>query len=263
MDIIKTSNNVAINDSLIDTQVATAKQYPRDLQAVTNDATVMATLDPETAQMCKYAVPRGGDLITGPSVHLAKIIASNWGNMRIESRVTDTTDTHIVSEAVCFDLEKNVAVKVQVMRKITNKYGKKFNDDLITVTGNAANSIALRNAVFSVIPKAITDKIYRACETVIKQGSGNKTLSQRITGAINYFKTTHNISQAQIFDLFSVSKKSEMTDEHLSSLLAINQAIVDGDTTPQQAFALTVEDKKKQIKENKDSKDNAPRIDLP
>lgn len=262
MDIIKTSNNVAINDSLIDTQVATAKQFPRELKTVVDNSIFMATMDSETAQSCKYAVPRGGKFITGPSVHLAKLIVSEWGNMRIETRVTGTTDTHVISEAVCFDLEKNVAVKVEVRRKITDKIGRKFNDDLITVTGNAANSIALRNAVFSVIPKAVTDKIYKACEAKVLQGDTNVTLSDRLDNAIKFFADTHKVTKKQIFDLFSVTKKSQMTDEHLSALLAISQAIKDGDTTPQQAFSLTVEDKKKQIKDNKDN-NNAPKVELP
>lgn len=37
---------------------------------------------------------------------------------------------------------------------------------MITVTGNAANSIAYRNAVFAVIPKAITDRIYYAAQSL-------------------------------------------------------------------------------------------------
>lgn len=256
MDIIKTSNEIAIQDSLIDSQIATAKQFPRELKTVVDNSIFMATMDSETAQSCKYAVPRGGKFITGPSVHLAKLIVSEWGNMRIEARITGTTDTHVISEAVCFDLEKNVAVKVEVRRKITDKYGKRFNEDLITVTGNAANSIALRNAVFSVIPKAVTDRIYKACEAKVLQGDTNVTLSTRLDGAIKFFADTHKVTKKQIFDLFSVTKKSQMTDEHLSALLAISQAIKDGDTTPQQAFSITVEDKKAAMK-------NTPKIDMP
>ena len=71
----------------VDSQVATAKQYPRNIRRSIDNSIVMATMDNETAQSCGYALPRGGKPITGPSVHLAKIIVSNWGNMRTEAKV--------------------------------------------------------------------------------------------------------------------------------------------------------------------------------
>ena len=75
----------ALERANVDTQVATAKKYPRDMRRSLDDSIVMATLDKETAQSCGYALPRGNKPITGPSVHLAKIIVSNWGNMRTEA----------------------------------------------------------------------------------------------------------------------------------------------------------------------------------
>lgn len=69
----------ALERANVDTQVATAKKYPRDMRRSLDDSIVMATLDKETAQSCGYALPRGNKPITGPSVHLAKIIVSNWG----------------------------------------------------------------------------------------------------------------------------------------------------------------------------------------
>jgi len=105
-------------------------------------------MDVETAQSMGYALQRGGKPITGPSVHLAKLVVSNWGNMRTEAKVVEVTDKEVVSRGIAWDLEANTASSFEVRRKITDKYGKRFNDDMITVTGNAANSIAYRNAVF-------------------------------------------------------------------------------------------------------------------
>ena len=64
----------AIERANIDSQVSTAKQYPRDIRRSIDNSIVIATMNQETAQSCGYALPRGGKLITGPSVHLAKII---------------------------------------------------------------------------------------------------------------------------------------------------------------------------------------------
>ena len=62
-------------------------------------------MNQETAQSCSYALPRGGKPITGPSVHLAKIIVSNWGNMRTEAKVVQITDKQVISRGTCWDLE--------------------------------------------------------------------------------------------------------------------------------------------------------------
>src|SRR5690606_31811600 len=95
----------------IDVQIATAKHYPRNIKRSTENALAIATMDKQTAETCTYAVPRGGKKITGPSVHLARILAQTWGNLRIEAKVVDISATQLTSEAVCFDLETNLAIK--------------------------------------------------------------------------------------------------------------------------------------------------------
>ena len=64
----------------VDAQVSTAKRYPRNISRAVDNSIALATLDNETAQSMGYALPRGGKPITGPSVHLAKLVVSNWGN---------------------------------------------------------------------------------------------------------------------------------------------------------------------------------------
>src|SRR5687768_2800228 len=113
----------------IDTQIATAKMYPRNIKRSTENALAIVTMDRETAQTCTYSVPRGGKAITGPSVHLAKILAQVWGNMRVDAKVVSIDATTVTSESVCFDLENNLAIKAQVKRSIMGKFGR-FNDDM-------------------------------------------------------------------------------------------------------------------------------------
>ena len=74
----------AINRSEVDMQIATAKQYPRDLPTVLNKIETYATMDTETAEDCFYALRRQGadgeaQAIEGLSVRMAEIIASAWG----------------------------------------------------------------------------------------------------------------------------------------------------------------------------------------
>ena len=64
---------VAVARAEIDTQIATARAYPRSLKRFRETATTMATLDEKTAASCFYALPRGGKSIMGPSARLAEI----------------------------------------------------------------------------------------------------------------------------------------------------------------------------------------------
>lgn len=109
----------------IDIQVSTAKQYPRSISRCANNAVAIATMDKETAQSCGYALPRGGKPITGPSVHLAKIIAQQYGNLRAEAKVVEITDRQVVSRGTAWDLENNYAVSFEVRRSIVGKGGNR------------------------------------------------------------------------------------------------------------------------------------------
>ena len=191
----------AVEKANVDSQVATAKAYPRVLKRSIENSIVMATMDYETAQSCGYALPRGGKPITGPSVHLAKIIVSNFGNMRTEAKVVQITDKQIISRGTCWDLENNVASAFEVRRSIVGKGGQRFSDDMITLTGNAANSIAYRNAVFAVIPKAITDKVYKAAQGMITGDlSDEAKMIKRRKAAIDAF-SEYAITEEEVVKL--------------------------------------------------------------
>lgn len=216
----------------VDSQVATAKQYPRNITRSINNSIAMATMDNETAQSCGYALPRGGKPITGPSVHLAKIIVSNWGNMRTEAKVVQITDKQIVSRGIAWDLETNVASAFEVRRSIVDKNGKRYSDDMITVTGNAANSIAYRNAVFSVIPKAVVDKIYNSSKKFITGDlTDEEKLIKRRTDAIKYFNDEWGITEEEVIKICGKQTVNQIKSDELALLIGITQSLKDGDTT--------------------------------
>lgn len=237
----------ALERANVDSQVATAKQYPRNIRRSIDNSMVMATMDAETAQSCGYALPRGGKPVTGPSVHLAKIIVSNWGNMRTEAKVVQITDKQIISRGTAWDLETNVASAFEVRRSIVDKHGKRYSDDMITVTGNAANSIAYRNAVFAVIPKAVVDKVYKAAQKAITGDlSDEEKLIKRRSEAINYFNDIWGISEEEVVKLCGKQTVNQIRAEEIALLLGMAQSLKDGDTS--------VEELMKPICESKEAK---------
>lgn len=236
----------AVERANVDSQVATAKRYPRDIRRSIDNSVVMATMNQETAQSCNYALPRGGKPITGPSVHLAKIIVSNWGNMRTEAKVVQITDKQVISRGTCWDLETNVASAFEVRRSIIGKNGQRFSDDMITVTGNAANSIAYRNAVFAVIPKAITDRVYYAAQKFITGdlSDSDKLLKVR-TGVLNNFKNNYGITEEEVVKMCGKQTVNQIGADEISMLMGTIQALKDGDTT--------VDELMKSIRESKEA----------
>jgi len=240
----------AVERANVDSQVATAKRYPRDIRRSIDNSVVMATMNQETAQSCSYALPRGGKPITGPSVHLAKIVVSNWGNMRTEAKVVQITDKQVISRGTCWDLETNVASAFEVRRSIIGKNGQRFSDDMITVTGNAANSIAYRNAVFAVIPKAITDRVYYAAQKFITGdlSDSDKLLKVR-TGVLNNFKNNYGITEEEVVKMCGKQTVNQIGADEISMLMGTIQALKDGDTT--------VDELMKPIRESKEAKKDA------
>lgn len=236
--IYETSTDVIYQQdkAAIDIQISTAKAYPRNIKRAIENAIAIVTIDKETAETCTYAVPRGGKTISGPSVHLAKILAQNWGNLRVESKVVDVDAKHITSQAVAFDLENNLAIKVEVKRSIMTNKGR-MNDDMITVTGNASNSIALRNAVLSVIPRAIVDKVYNEAKHKITGDVSNETkLIARRKQVFDGLKNTYSLTEAEILAVIGKASIDHVISDDLVVLIGIGQAIKDGDTTVDQAF---------------------------
>lgn len=221
----------------IDVQIATAKHFPRNIHRATNNAIAIVTMDEETAQSCTYSVPRGGKTVKGKSVHLARIIMQCWGNMRVDKKVTDIDAKHVTSESVAFDLENNVAVKAQVKRRITDKNGRTFNDDMVTVTGNAANSIAMRNAILDVIPIGVSNAVYNAAmQKITGDISDENKMKAKRKQVIDKLIAQYNVTEAEV--LFSIGKASvdHIDADDIVTLIGIGTAIKDGDTTIDSAF---------------------------
>ncbi len=223
----------ALNRSEIDVQIATAKQYPRNLSQVLNNIETLATMDEETASACFYMLRRQGKLIEGPSVRMAEIIASSWGNIRVQARIISNDGKMITAQGVCHDLESNYAVSSEVKRRITDKYGKTYSDDMQVVTGNAACAIAMRNALFKVVPSALIKKVMQKAKKV---SLGEATsLEESRKKMLDYFQKI-GADQQHIFDYLSVTKIDEIDIDMVVELRGLANAIKEGTTTVQETF---------------------------
>ena len=228
------------NRASFDIQVATAKKYPREIKRAIDNVIAIVTMDNDTAISCGYSLPRGSKSIMGPSVHLARMVAQQWKNLRVEARGTVISDKYVTAEAVAFDLESNFAVKIEAKRKIIDRYGKRYNDDMINMTMSVASAIALRNAIFAVVPKAVIKKCYEAAQHKITGDLSDETkLAAKRVKVFAGFKDTYKVEEDEILKLFGKQSIQQISKEELASLIGLAQGIKDGDTTVNDAFNRT------------------------
>ena len=231
----------ALTRSEIDVQITTAKQYPRNLAQVLNNIETLATMDKEIAESCFYTLRRQGKVIEGASVRMAEIIASSWGNLRVQARIIANDGKMITAQGICHDLESNYAASTEVKRRITDKYGNTFSEDMQVVTGNAACAIALRNAIFKVVPTALVKKVIEKAKQVsIGQSMALETTRQAM---LEYFAKI-GVTEKQILDYLSVSKVDEIDIDMVVELRGLANAIAEGTTTKEEAFAPKVDEEK-------------------
>ncbi len=231
-----------LNQSEIDTQITTAKRYPRSIKTFRMQATELATLDEETATECFYALPRGGKTIEGASARFAEMIMSCYGNCRAGARVIAEDGKFVTAQGAFIDLEKNIAITYETKRKITDKKGYRYSDDMIVVTANAACSIALRNAILKGVPKVFWSPIYKQ---VKKVAIGDvKTLTSRRDAMMAYFLKL-GVLEEQVLELLGRESLQSVTLEDLAVLKGLATAIKEGDTTVEEVFLISKKENKK------------------
>ena len=223
---------------MIDTQIATAKRYPRSLSQFQQRARSMATLDEETAQSCIYRRPVGKEngkdvYAEGESIRLAEIVAASYGNIRVRSMITEITPTHVKAVAMAHDLETNYAMAAEVVESTLNKWGKPYSERMRLVVAKAAQSKAIRDAIFRVVPKSMCKAIALAAKDVAL-GKG-LTLQQRRERTMGWIHGL-GIGAYRVFAALGITGVEELMEGQLLTLTGLRTAIKDGDITVEEAF---------------------------
>ena len=239
LDVVPPSAVESISRAEVDIQISTAHRYPRQLAKVKSDMLSFATLDEETAQSCFYTLPRGGKNIQGPSIRMAEIAVSCYGNLRAGTRIIETVTSgdapHVLLQAVCHDLEKNTAITIEKRRRIVGKKSKggQIDEDDINLAANAGSAIAFRDAVFKIVPGALIRPVYEQAKRVAIGDA--KTLGDRRAKAVEAFAKM-GVNQARVLASLEKGSIEEVTISDLETLIGLHTAIKDGQTSIDDAF---------------------------
>lgn len=272
MELIESSSQLEVMErAQIDIQVATAKRYPRNIKTFLAEAESMITATVETAESCFYVLKRKGKggkeaFIEGPSIRLLEIAAVAYGNVRYGSTIVKEDEKFVTTRGGAFDIQKNVAISVDVRRRITTSDGKKFGDDMIAVTCNAAGAIARRNALNGVIPRSYVNQL---CDKAKEVAAGKaESLATRRDKAFSYFREKLGVEEVKVLKFLEKTSLHDVTTDDLVNLSGLKTALKEGDATIDEVFNDAPQGPEKAtfseaLKKNKDSSDDAPKEDKP
>jgi len=269
LQIIKSTDALqAITRQEIDLAITTAKAYPRDMEKARGEILHYATVSQETAEQCFFALPRKDKkgnvkMIEGKSIRFAEIVMSNWGNVRSGSRVVSNDGKIITSQGVCHDLERNVYAVKEASRRITDSEGRTYSEDMQIMTANAAASIALRNAVFTVIPEAYYADLLKQIKQFAlgKTKKEDKKFTERRDKIMQSFKDAASeagfeLKDEQILALVRAKKPDDIDLDKAFTLLGVLNAINEGTAYIETVFGI-----QKSQADNKDFSDDTPPAD--
>lgn len=218
--------------------VLVAMQYPRNIQASLNEMR-QSCQQMRLAEKAFYRFGRGGQQVTGSTVHLARELARCWGNIDYGVAELLRDDDHGQSELLAFawDLERNSRNSTTFINphKRTGRDAQRLLDVRDIYENNAnAGARRVREAIFAVLPKWFTDEAEEICAATLKNGGG-VPLPKRIAKCIEKFEELR-VSVDQLETKVGVPT-AKWTAADLAQLTVIFGSIDRGETRVDDEFA--------------------------
>ncbi len=218
-----------------------AKSFPRDEVNAFNKI-MTACERSKLADDAMYAYPRGSEIVTGPSIRLAEVIAQSWGNIQFGIRELSQENGFSEMEAFAWDVETNTRV-VKAFRvphiRYSKKYGNKSLTDPRDIYEMTANQGArrLRACILGVIPGDVTDAAVKKCEETLSSAH-KEPLKDRIRQMVSLFSSKFQITQEMIE--IRLGHKIEVTSEkEMVTLRKIFKSLDDNMASREEFFEIS------------------------
>lgn len=218
----------------LDVQVTTAKTYPRSVQEFQADLEAWCTLSADVADECFFSKPQGGSNIIGPSIRFAELVQAAYKNLNVDAKVVGEDDGHVILEATCRDMERNIASRSQVRRSIIGRNGQRYQQSVVDNTINAGMAIARRNVLFQVVPKALWQPIWQKARAVALGDA--ETFSARRTAILGELRTL-GVNMENVKHFLGGSQPKDIDADELLMLRLKLKAIKAKEVTIEVAFA--------------------------
>jgi hypothetical protein len=217
---------IQLATAMVDKRIATARAYPRSIARFKQQTAQLLSEDVETAISAEYAKPVGNGYVHGPSIRLAELAAMCWGNLEVEVGEPIVNERNVFVQATAWDLQNNFRMDGTATMSIIDKYGQRYKPHMIETTCAAVASKARRNAIISVIPRAYINDLLQVARDVARKNL--PTVEQQRAALLDFFAKQHRIIPDQIFKAVAVQGVEDITQEHITLLRGIAQALKEG-----------------------------------
>jgi hypothetical protein len=228
----------ATERATVDSQITTAKRYPRSMERFKKGAIGMATLDEETAESCLYRRPVGmkdgvQQFAEGMSVRMAEIVGANYGNLRVGAVLVEQTDRLVRARGMAIDLENNFASSSEVVESTVDRNGKPFSERMRIVVAKAALAKARRDATFQVVPKALAKPVESAVRSLLL--GDTPTLEKRRQIVVAWIGKL-GIDPKRVYSALGIQGEADLNVDKLEQLTGLRTAIKDNEVSIDEAF---------------------------
>lgn len=245
-------------ESELDAQIRVARKNPRDIRKAMTEAFALIA-EPGVAEKCWYSLERydrkSGKMtkIEGPSARLAEIAFYAWGNIGQAGNVIEIGQTEVVAEGLAIDFERNTRVRIMERRSIVGKRGR-YSQEMCEITAKVAQSIAMRNAVFKVVPGAFVKRLLDHARSVANAGP----IEPKIAAMMEWAKS-EGLTETEVLRWLGLGSLSEIGLADLARLRGVAGAIRDGETTTDEEFRKPYEEAKRRQAEKMTKPEPAPK----
>lgn len=239
--------------SEIHAAILLAKKFPRDEGHAQKE--LLGICDQTIfAEGAYYSFPRGRKLdeatgqwkqniVSGPSIRMARESARIYGNFRYGFVITHEDDDGRQIVAYAWDVEKNnrTTSSDYFKKLIQRRVGTGNDATTIPVTPderelreltNRRASILMRNCILSLMPSYFVDNAVLICKKTVAGGGNKSDLQERVEKMKSAFATL-GVSIAQV-EFYLRKPLVEFSKEDLGELRGIYESLVEGVISPQE-----------------------------
>lgn len=239
-----------------------AKKFPRD--NITAYNRIMSDCTRKSlAEKALYEYPRGGQVITGPSIHLARALARGWGNLDSGFKVLEATAKESTVMAYCWDLETNYReTKVFTVPHVryTKNGGTYSLTDPRDIYEAVANQAARREraCILSVIPSDVVDAAVGQCNVTLA-GDSKMPLVDMVRALVKNFQEQYSVTK-EMLEAYIGCKAEAFSMQSVIRLKNVYNTLRDGSASVEQYFDMTANapEKKHAKKADKPEPEQAP-----
>lgn len=218
-----------------------AKRFPRD-EIASYNRILQDCQRKSLAERAMYEYPRGGQMVTGPSIHLARTLARGWGNLDSGFKVLEQTATDSTVMAYCWDLETNYReAKVFTVKHIREtKKGAHPLTDSRDIYELIANQSARREraCILSVIPQDVVDAAVGQCNATLASG-GKMPLVDMVRALVKNFQEQYGVTP-EMLEQYIGCKKEAFSNQSVVRLKNVYNTLRDGSASAEQYFDMSI-----------------------